>query len=67
MKALGFEDLKRDPAASGEAVSVRQKLWIGVAIATARSDACVDVDTPGKYANRALVLFDRAFKTDGAE
>lgn len=39
----------------------RKELWCAAWVATARSDSCVNDDTPTKYADKALKDFDERF------
>lgn len=55
MKSQNPKDLHEDR---------RRQLWIGVAIAVARSDMPMDSDTPVRYANTALDAFDKRFKVE---
>lgn len=42
--------------------NAREQLWIGVAIAVARSEGAKDAAAPARWADRALEAFDKQFK-----
>jgi hypothetical protein len=42
----------------------RKELWIGVAVAVARSEAARSSDTPAAWANKALSAYNLTFKEE---